>query len=624
MFDRRITAPVRRSATAAGGPAATALPSPVPLTWDLESLWPQPGTDAFAETFAAATGDLETLRETSESLPPATPENAAMWGAFVARLATVSETLESLSSFVGCWAAADAANETYQKYEARIAALSPMVTKVALAIEMALRDLTADDLDSLAEADETLQTNRFFLEQAAADGQLRLPRELEELESELAVDGLKAWSRLYDRVSGQLRITVMEAGELVEKSPGQVQFDQPSRTERENNFRASEKAWGEVEETCADALNHLSGARLTKYRRLGVDHLAKPLRLNRLQQATLDQMWDCVTSRKSFLRDYFAAKAKWLDLDELSWFDLSAPLPLRGAVAKLTYDDACRTVVETFDEFSPPLGRFAADAIADRWIEAEDRAGKRQGGFCTDLAKQEQSRIFMTYTGTPDSMSTLAHELGHAYHTFVLRGQPPLLQGYPMNLAETASTFAEAVMGARRLEDAQSDAQRLGVLDGLCGDAVAYLMNIHARYLFEDRFHQRRVDGELSADELSELMLAAQKEAFLDGLADDGYYPRFWVSKLHFYIAGWPFYNFPYTFGYLLSQGLYALGQQQPAEEFADNFRRFLVLTGCRETEDAVRESFGHDLSEPTFWNLALDGIEARVRDFVAASEASL
>ncbi len=100
------------------------------------------------------------------------------------------------------------------------------------------------------------------------------------------------------------------------------------------------------------------------------------------------------------------------------------------------------------------------------------------------------------------------------------------------------------------------------MLDQMLGDSVAFLMNIHSRFVFEDRFHIARAKGELTPAELSELMLTAQKETYLNALADDGWYPDFWISKLHFYIHGWPFYNFPYTFGYLLSNGLYSMAAE--------------------------------------------------------------
>jgi oligoendopeptidase F len=134
--------------------------------------------------------------------------------------------------------------------------------------------------------------------------------------------------------------------------------------------------------------------------------------------------------------------------------------------------------------------------------------------------------------------------------------------------------------------------------------------------VFEDRFHHERKQGELSAARLSELMLAAQKEAYLGGLAEDGWYPDFWISKLHFYISGLPFYNFPYTFGYLLSTGLFALAQEEPAG-FSDRYRRLLVATGCMETEAALQSTFAFDLTGPEFWQKSLDVIERRVHQFL-------
>ncbi len=136
---------------------------------------------------------------------------------------------------------------------------------------------------------------------------------------------------------------------------------------------------------------------------------------------------------------------------------------------------------------------------------------------------------------------------GHAYHSYVLKDQPYLLQDYPMNLAETASTFAEAVLAEHRLKTAKTTAEKLSLLDHAMSDSVAFLMNIHARYLFENRFYEERASGEVPTERLSELMLASQKEAYLDALDADGWNPLFWASKLHFYIGGLPFYNFPYT-----------------------------------------------------------------------------
>jgi oligoendopeptidase F len=189
-----------------------------------------------------------------------------------------------------------------------------------------------------------------------------------------------------------------------------------------------------------------------------------------------------------------------------------------------------------------------------------------------------------------------------------------------MNLAETASTFAEAILGDRQLADAADDAARIKLLDQMLGDAVAFLMNIHCRFLFEDRFHHERSAGELSAERFTELMLAAQKEAYCDALDEEGWYGAFWISKLHFYIGDWPFYNFPYTFGYLLSLGIYRL--RDDCDDFPDQVREFLIATGCRQAEEAVADAFGHDLRQPDFWNGSLDIIEQRVQQFLELADS--
>ncbi len=597
-------------------------------TWDLDSLLPHPETDEFRALLTSFREDLAQLADRSDDLPALSsrPTDVSRWTAFLRDYESVVERATDLNAFVGCHAAADAANKHFQRLEAQLSALVPLRERIATHVQFAMKEASDDAFTEFLQADPWLSEIAFFLEDCRENAKLRLPKEQELLASDLAVDGIHAWGRLYDRISGALHISVMERGKIVKKSPGQVQFDSPQRAVRENNFYAADRAWNSIADTCADALNHISGTRLTHYRHLGLaDHLEAPLRDNRMQRETLNTMWSVIGDRKPILLKYLDAKAKRLGLEKLTWYDLQAPLPKIGAATKpdeLSYDDACDLVIRTFGGFTPELGDFARRAIEGRWIEVENRSGKRQGGFCTDFPTNKQSRIFMTFTDTPDSMSTLAHELGHAYHSHVLRDRPLFLRRYPMNLAETASTFAETVLGEQRLRDADSTAQRLSILDTMLSDAVQFLMNIHARFIFEDTLHQERGSGELTAARFSEIMRDAQREAYLDGLAEDGWNPGFWISKLHFYISTLPFYNFPYTFGYLLSLGVYALAADA-GEQFPSQYRNLLIATGCRKTEDAVQSTFGYDLTKPDFWSKSLDIVDSRVNQFLELANSS-
>jgi pepF/M3 family oligoendopeptidase len=594
------------------------------VTWDLDSLLAHPETAQFKQLFEAYRNDLEQAAADSEKLEPLSKTSLKVWEEYVPRLSGLMSRSEDLHAFIGCHAAADAENKLFQQIEGQLAAVSPLRSQIFTNLEFALQNSSDAEYSACMSASQPLKSIGFFLDECKRSAKFRLPKEQELLSADLAVDGIMAWSRLYDRISGALKIEVMEKGDVVRKSPGQVTFDSPERAIRENNYFAASKAWNSIADTCADAINHIAGTRLVKYRRLGVkDHLDLPLRYNRLKRETLDTMWKCVSDRKKTLASYFDCKAKLLGQEKLAWYDQAAPLPKGpGENSQITYDEACDTIVSTFSAFSPHMGDFAKRAIVERWIEVENRGGKRQGGFCTGFPTKQQSRIFMTYTNSADSMSTLAHELGHAYHSYVLKEQPYLLQDYPMNLAETASTFAEAVLAEHRLKTAKTTTEKLSLLDHALSDAVAFLMNIHARFLFENRLYVERKSGEVPTERLSELMLGAQKEAYLDVLDAEGWNPLFWASKLHFYIGGLPFYNFPYTFGYLLSQALFAIAPKI-GPEFPDRYRKLLVLTGCRETEDAIQESLGFNPAEPELWNLALDVVDAKVKQFVELSQSA-
>ncbi|KAA0140092.1 M3 family oligoendopeptidase [Gimesia chilikensis] len=597
-----------------------------PLTWELDSLYPNPAQPEFTAILQDCKSTLEALVERVAQLADAgNPEqDAALWADFLTDYQAATAELSGLFAFLECCCAEDAHNKQYQVLMGRLASIRPLRENIETQLQLTLRELSAETIQQFCEQEPRLQEIRFFLEESKRGATLRLPKEQEILASELAVDGLHAWGRLYDRLSGDLKIQLMEKGELVERSPGQVQFDSPQRSIRENNFYAANKAWDTIADSCADALNHLSGTRLTLYKRLPVtDHLDAPLIYNRMQRSTLDTMWSVISERKQKLVRFLEKKAELLGLPRLCWYDLNAPLPLAGAEsAELTYDRACELTVNSFAEFSSDLRDFAERSLRERWIEAENRAGKRQGGFCTTLPLKKQSRIFMTFTNSADSMSTLAHELGHAYHSYVLKDAPFVLSDYPMNLAETASTFAEAVLGEQRLKAAKTRDEELQILDGMLGDSVAFMMNIHTRFLFEDRFHQERAAGELTPERFSELMLAAQQEAYMNALDDSGWNPSFWISKLHFYISELPFYNFPYTFGYLLSLGIYALADTfEDQREFADKYRELLIATGCQLTEDAVAGTFGYDLSQAEFWNKSIDIIDRRVDRFLELAD---
>jgi oligoendopeptidase F len=287
-----------------------------------------------------------------------------------------------------------------------------------------------------------------------------------------------------------------------------------------------------------------------------------------------------------------------------------APLPLESH-ERVPWADGQQRVRETFARFYPALAEFATSAFERQWIDWSPRAGKRPGGFCSTSSWINESRVFITYNETLGDLSTLAHELGHAFHGKLMSDMRPWSRRYPMTLAETASTFAEQLVIDAVLEDPKAPAeQRALLLDARMQDAATFLLNIPMRFYFETSLYQERAAGEVSLTRMQELMLAAQRRCYGDALADDELDPWFWASKLHFYITGLSFYNFPYTFGYLFSMGIFARAKQE-GPSFLPRYEELLRRTGSDSAEGVAREALGVDLEEPDFWSASIDLIDA-------------
>ncbi|MCD1161192.1 M3 family oligoendopeptidase [Peribacillus frigoritolerans] len=520
------------------------------------------------------------------------------------------------SAFIGCLEAQNAQDK-------KAGQLRIKQMKIVASLKMVLSKLDEkliqhDDafFEKILEK-EPLNELKFVLNERREKAKEKLSVKEEALITQLAMDGFEGWSQMYDTIVGSM--TIPYKGEKLSVGQAANKFSDPDERARKELFTAWEQAWEEKSDLFARTLNHLAGFRLSVNEKRGWDDILKePLEIGRMKKETLESMWNVIADHKEPLVRFLKRKAELLDLDKLSWADLDAPLAGTAESKVMDYQEGADFIIQQFAKFGSQLANFTQKAFEDSWIEAEDRPGKRPGGFCTGFPLNKQSRIFMTYSGTPSNVSTLAHELGHAFHSYAMRDIHPLNRSYAMNVAETASTFAEMVVADAAVKEAASEEEKLVLLEDKIQRSVALLMNIHARYLFETRFYDERKQGYVSAERLNELMVDAQKEAYGDALSD--YNPTFWASKLHFYITGVPFYNFPYTFGYLFSLGIYANALKEPAG-FEEKYIALLKDTGSMKVEDLAEKHLGVDLKTRDFWEEAVNACMEDVEEFMRLTD---
>jgi oligoendopeptidase F len=318
---------------------------------------------------------------------------------------------------------------------------------------------------------------------------------------------------------------------------------------------------------------------------------------------------------------HLRAKARLLGLPALAEYDLDAPV---GEAKAWPYETSRHFIVETFSAASPKLGALAERAFAEGWIDAEPREGKDAGGFSTGVGGDE-SRVFLNYLPVYDQMGVLAHELGHSYQNVAVheRGRTPLQAppddvpsplGFPMTLAETASTICEA-LAQRAARAGATPAQEIAILDGWLQSFSSLVFGIYARFILEREVFARRAERELSPSEIEGIMKGAWREVAGDAIDPATISGTDW-TKSHFFIDTLWYYNFPYAFGVLFAVGLLAARDTNP-DGFNERFDALLADSGMTDAADLAAR-FGLDLRDPVFWRTSLDAYRADVARYEA------
>jgi len=591
-------------------------------TWDLDSVFPGGSNSTeYAEFRKQIKNDLKAAVEDFKSLPEKlddTGRPAVI--AYIEKIQDLSNRISQAHAFVECLVAADVSDAKARQIFGEIDVFNSEYEKIEVLLESFAKKQSDDEWEKLVTSDE-LKDCRYYLDETRRIANMKMEPEFEALAAELAVNGYHAWNRLYGKMYGDLRSEFTENGKTETLSISQVanRMTSPDREIRKQSFEKLEAAWETRASEASMALNFQAGYRLSLYERRKWDSpLTEPLLQSRTKKETLDAMWSAVAKAEPKIKQYIDAKKKLLGIDAYRWYDQFAPVG--ASDKKYTYDEAADLIVGNIAAFNKDQADFTRMAIDKRWVEAEDRAGKGGGAFCTPLRVSKQSRVMMTYSGTFDSLSTMAHELGHAYHQWLRRDMPYFAGGSPMTLSETASIFNEFLVTDSELNKTDDPQEKLMFLDMNLQNAANLFCNLHARFIFDSNFYNERKSGLVSRERLDELMVEAQKEAFMGTLADDGYHPLFWASKLHFFLTDIPFYNYPYTFGYLFAGGVYNRAKEE-GPSFAENYIKLLSGTGRGSSEQIAKEHMGVDLTKEDFWLESVNRIMADVEPFVKLVE---
>lgn len=547
----------------------------------------------FKEEAKPRPGFIEALREISTILEDADVRNA------------------NLFVYLNCELSLDAQNAPAQKLLSRVQRLVARLSTVTKARDLYLGRCSSECLRDYLASPQT-EAQAFYWREERKKRDLLLSQDEEKTIAQFRQYGLNSWSDLYNQITGSLRVQVDTRGEMgLAQAAGLLRSQ--DETLRRSAWEGIQAAFKAYEAPCAAILNNLAGFRLEEAAKRShtreIDFLEFPLMISKIERATLDAMLAAVEERQDLNQRALRLIAKCLGKPALDPWDLLASSPRTSKNAGIAFDRAIEMVTSAFAGVSAEMGEFVRMMLKQGWIDARILPNKRSGAYCTGFAKSRTPRVFQTYVGSYNDVSTLAHELGHAWHGWVMRDLPLVQARYPMTLAETASIFAETALADQLFANGDAET-RFDVAWAEVVHGLGLLTNIPARFEFEKNFYQARKNGTLAPAELNALMEQAFRKWYGDGLTRPE--SQFWMTKLHFSMSHVSFYNFPYTFGYLFSLGIYARREKQGAD-FAHLYTEILRDTGRMTAEEIVQAYLGQDIRQKDFWLASLQVFEEKV-----------
>ncbi|TFW12651.1 M3 family oligoendopeptidase [Brevundimonas intermedia] len=581
--------------------------------WDLTDLYASRDDAKVAADLEKARGLVDSLNGLKGKL--AAEQDAAGLGAVLDRAIHLYEQASDVLGALGAYAFLSAStardDATAQGFEADVREKITAIATPTVWLTLEINQIDDAALEAALTAHAGAARWRPWLRRVRA----MKPHELSsELETFIAERGpiTAQWPRLFDEQLAALRAKAGSESLTLAEALNRLSDAKPAR--RKAAAEGLSEALAARAPTLALVLNTVAADKAMEDRWRGFKRPADSRHLgNEVDGEAVDAMAEAVAAAYPRLSHrYYALKAKAMGKARLDHWDRNAPIETTAPRA-FTWTQGREIVLDSFSDLGGDFADRAGGFFDKPWIDGRARAGKQSGAYAHPVTADRHPYVFLNWMGERRDVLTLAHELGHGVHQTLAADQGTLLADTPLTLAETASIFAEGLTFDRLLATAPKSEQR-GLLAGRIEDGLNTVVRQIAFHRFETRFHDERLQGEVSQQRINQLWLEEMAAALGPSVKLNPGYEHWWAYVSHFVHS--PFYVYAYAFGDLLVAALMEARRKDPTG-FTPLYRELLAGGGSRTYVEALKP-FGLDPRDPAFWSVGCQRLERLVDQFEA------
>ncbi len=582
---------------------------PASLKWRVEDIFES--VEAWEELYAECERELD-FSEFEGKLSDAETILACM-----NRLNAVTLKLNRLAVYAHMRHDEDSRNSEFAALQMKFSMLGMKFGEAVAFITPELTALPVSTLEALA-ADPRLADYDYTIRCLIKEKPHVLSREMEELlaQGERVFDGYQGVFGMLDNADFPFP-TVKVDGRPVVVTHGMygVLLRHPDRRVRKSIFQAYYKAYiGLINTITATYVGNVDkDVFLSRARRYG-SCLERALASEDVDIKVYKNLLRAVNKNLPLLHRYFRDRKRVLGMKSQHMYDLYTPL-VEGAEMELDYEDAFALVKEGLAPLGERYRELLQEAHDNGWIDVEETEGKRSGAYSISVFGLKHPYVLLNYQPTTNDIFTIAHELGHAMHSyFSERTQPQEKADYKIFVAEVASTVNEVLL-VKYLLSKTEDVKLKKYLLSYYMDTIKSTLFRQTQFAeFEFWAHDAAEKGmPLTKDALCEQYLALNKKYYGRSVVSDPEIAYEWARIPHFYRA---FYVYKYATGIIsaisIAERIYAEGA--PAVE---DYFKFLSAGGSDSPVEVLKLA-GVDLTKPDAFNAAMASFRNALEQFEA------